>query len=333
MSKQIPITKTDLEKLISDGLKISQIAKHFKCSASTVRTNLRKFEISFKKPPVDKEKLNRLILSGCSSREIAEQLGCSDGYARQLISNSPLDYNYVHRVPIDKASLFDAYIVKGLTKKQTADLLGCSEGNVDKWLTIFNLRRYLFPEHQVKRTIWNKGLTKGIHPSIAAGAKKKQGKLNPSFGKTPWNKGKTKDTDERLKIVSDKKTGVPLSDNHKQKLSEAKTGLRMEDTNNWRGGVHAPYPQQLDDKGHRKYTHRLIAEKILGAAAIKDKDVHHINGNKQDPTPENLLVISSKAHISLHKHFGFSTISASKGEQLEWLTDNGFSYLYVGDNL
>ena len=221
------------------------------------------------------------------------------------------------QMPINKVALFDAYIVKGLTKKQTADLLGCSASNVDKWLTILKLRRYLFPEYQVKRTAWNKGLTKETHPSVAAGAKKKQGELNPRFGKTPWNKDKTKATDERLKIVSDKKTGVALSDSHKQKLSEAKTGLRMEDTNNWRGGVHAPYPQRLDDKGHRKYTHRLIAGKILGEAAIKDQDVHHINGDKQDPTPQNLLVISSKAHTLLHKHFGFSTINAPKDEQLK----------------
>ncbi len=45
-----------------------------------------------------------------------------------------------------------------------------------------------------------------------------KGEGNPMYGEKAWNTGLTKETDERVKSVSDKLSGVPKSEEHKAKL-------------------------------------------------------------------------------------------------------------------
>jgi hypothetical protein len=47
--------------------------------------------------------------------------------------------------------------------------------------------------------------------------------------------------------------------------------------------------------------HRLIAEQKIGRFLNDDEDVHHINENKLDNRPENLIVLSKSEHMKLHK--------------------------------
>lgn len=42
--------------------------------------------------------------------------------------------------------------------------------------------------------------------------------------------------------------------------------------------------------------HRLVMEKILGRYLEKHEDVNHINGNKKDNRPENLVIVKHHAH-------------------------------------
>ena len=54
-------------------------------------------------------------------------------------------------------------------------------------------------------------------------------------------------------------------------------------------------------KIYGKHEHRVLAEKMLGRKLHKGEVVHHIDGDKRNNVPENLMVLSSqKEHSELH---------------------------------
>ncbi len=55
-------------------------------------------------------------------------------------------------------------------------------------------------------------------------------------------------------------------------------------------------------KNHGRHEHRIVAEQMLGRPLRKGEVVHHINRDKQDNRPENLMVFPSQAaHAKWHK--------------------------------
>lgn len=55
-------------------------------------------------------------------------------------------------------------------------------------------------------------------------------------------------------------------------------------------------------KTYGRHTHRIVAEQILGRPLRPGEVVHHINHDKRDNRPENLMVFASQAeHARWHK--------------------------------
>lgn len=55
-------------------------------------------------------------------------------------------------------------------------------------------------------------------------------------------------------------------------------------------------------KRHGRHEHRIVAEQILGRPLRKGEVVHHINRDKRDNRPENLMIFENQAeHARWHK--------------------------------
>lgn len=61
--------------------------------------------------------------------------------------------------------------------------------------------------------------------------------------------------------------------------------------------------QQFKDKrtGQWVLTHRRVAEKMVGGKICPGREVHHIDGNKNNNRRSNLTVLSSAQHRRIHR--------------------------------
>lgn len=54
------------------------------------------------------------------------------------------------------------------------------------------------------------------------------------------------------------------------------------------------------EKTYGRHTHRIVAEQKLGRSLKKGEIVHHIDGNKRNNNPSNLMVMTQSEHCALH---------------------------------
>ena len=80
----------------------------------------------------------------------------------------------------------------------------------------------------------------------------------------------------------------------------------------WRGGIttydgyiyrYFPQHPQAIKKGYVAQ-HRLVMESIIGRFLLPEESVHHIDGNKENNSPENLMLMENEGkHRKLHAKY------------------------------
>jgi hypothetical protein len=53
-------------------------------------------------------------------------------------------------------------------------------------------------------------------------------------------------------------------------------------------------------KFYGNHEHRVIAEQMSGRKLLRNEHVHHIDGDKHNNDPSNLMILSASDHAKLH---------------------------------
>jgi hypothetical protein len=141
----------------------------------------------------------------------------------------------------------------------------------------------------------------GIHPTRAMLAERTR--LNRLGAK--WSLASRLRRSRAMQGSNNPNWGHPKSQVTRAKLREAHLGAR---NYGWKGGriisvqgyvrTQSPNHPRKDRDGY-VFEHRLVMESMLGRALERREAVHHINGNKIDNRPENLMAFASNtAHLN-----------------------------------
>jgi hypothetical protein len=120
------------------------------------------------------------------------------------------------------------------------------------------------------------------------------------------------------------KAGSP---EHREKQAAAKRGKRGDETNHWKGGVYISGDYEVVTlDGRKNYVHRAMAELLLDRELRTEEQVHHVDMNRKNNHPSNLIVLLGGDHTLLHR-----AMSANPGlDQRAWLITNHINFEDLG---
>lgn len=229
---------------------------------------------------------------------------------------------------MDEAYLRKRYVEDLATVEEIASEIGCSVPLVRKRLKLWKILRGRVLRKTGRIRPWNEGLTKDTDERLKRLSEARSGSGNPMAGRPAWNKGLGID-DPRIAAAASKSRGRVMSEEARQKMAAAKRGKCREQSNRWKGGLTkiGPYHEfRKTIDGRRIYAHRYVAEQCLGRKLDKLEHVHHVDRNEANNDPSNLLVLSEAGHATLHGAI-YRGECDTRSEQIEWLKRAGINYL------
>lgn len=143
-------------------------------------------------------------------------------------------------------------------------------------------------------TPWNRGLTKETDERMKVNGENNSltSRIQYLNGRKPWNRGLTKRTDSRVCDLAKTKSGVATVCGEKH--------------GNWRGGISykyngEPYPSYFDEE-LKKQVRKRDELKCQNCGICQSKlkrslDVHHIDGDKNNLSLNNLISYCRSCHI------------------------------------
>lgn len=136
------------------------------------------------------------------------------------------------------------------------------------------------------------------------------GKNNPMYGKKHSKETIQKISNTLSGKYSGKNSchyGKSLSDEVKAKISQSKKGNGMGNENpNWKGGISIePYCDAWVDKDYKNSIKKRDGNVCLNpyceCIVIRKLDIHHINYNKKDCSPNNLITLCTSCNARANK--------------------------------
>jgi transposase-like protein len=182
---------------------------------------------------------------------------------------------YPKKITASREELFDMYINQCMTLKDIAKKYGVHVSSVSERLISDNIPR------RKRSAIFKKDILEDLYINKHLTMSKIAKQLGYSASTI---------------FVHLNKLGIPIR-NHED------AALFGENHPNWKGGFKTTNGYLATSfKGKVNYVHRLVMENKLGRKLQPNEIVHHINENKLDNRPENLMLVEKNKHMSMSHH-------------------------------
>lgn len=220
------------------------------------------------------------------------------------------------KINIDYMELKELYVNKGLNLKECGYNFNCSDMTILNKLREYNFhirsiseshlgkkRKPFSEEHKRNMSEVQKGKIIPIETREKM-SEAMRGENNPNYGKHP--------SEETRQRMSEAQSGSKKSLSTKQKMSESRRGeknnmygRRDEKAPNWKGGISfEPYPitfnRELKGLIRQRDGYQCQLCRMPECENINKLDVHHIDYNKKNCLPSNLISLCKRCNAKVN---------------------------------